>query len=69
MVRAWRHRFHLPGGYFTARLGLTVSEYGEGAGSVVAAYKSGDGLAYVGNKMLKVYAGEAERFRGDIGGQ
>ena len=44
-MRQWSVATSVPfaGRLFTARLGLTVSEYGEGAGSVVAAYKSGDG--------------------------
>lgn len=55
-------------GFFTAALGPSVSEFGEGLGSVTATYSGPEGVFLGKSPIFKVYAGEATR-GGDIGGQ
>ncbi len=57
-------------GFFTAQLGLSVSEYGEGSGSVTATYSGAEGVFLGKSPIFKVYASEGGmNNKGDIGGQ
>lgn len=58
-----------PAGIFTARLGISLSEFGEGVGSVVATYISSDGRAFLGNLMVKVVSSGFDSTNANIGGQ
>lgn len=54
-------------GIFTARLGASVSEYGEGSGAVTATYSGPEGTFLGKSAIFKVYG--AAGVEGDIGGQ
>jgi hypothetical protein len=54
-------------GLFTARLGMSVSEYGEGSGAVTATYAGPEGTFLGKSAIFKVYG--ASGTEGDIGGQ
>ncbi len=55
-------------GFFTAGLGYSVSEYGAGAGSVIADYSGVEGR-FLGKSQIFKVIGAVDDSRNDIGGQ